>query len=297
MVFIDYLIGTIIDSIKEKGWWEETLFIFTTDNGGDQDFEDVDIDLSDWEGMNDYNNKHYSSNLPFRGSKGTYYEGGIRLITAISGGWLDEEYQGTVDFDRHHVSDFTVTLLDVAQYSGDLDKTLDGKNFFTDNHNEALVVNIAPLTPISWMIIPSNTMGTCVFYGDYKYIALSLGYTDVNLDTLTGSRNVTNNSTGYVDSDRDDCWGVGDDGISFVQGCLYNIAEDPGETINLWEERLDVVQEVQQIITTEFFGFDYHPGQNMEQDDRSNYVNFERLGAVEPLHRKFLMFAWIDQDE
>lgn len=58
---LDENIGTIINYLKANGLYENTLLIFTSDNGG----------LSTAEGSP-------TSNLPLRGGKGWLYEGGIR---------------------------------------------------------------------------------------------------------------------------------------------------------------------------------------------------------------------------
>lgn len=58
---MDLAVGTVLDAIEEAGIQEETIVVFTSDNGG----------LSTSEGSP-------TSNLPLRGGKGWVYEGGIR---------------------------------------------------------------------------------------------------------------------------------------------------------------------------------------------------------------------------
>merc|ERR1719499_1696412 len=89
IVYLDYMIGEIMNAIKEKGWWDNTLVVFTTDNGASQG---VSANTPDGNLV-----QNYGSNYPFRGSKGTFYEGAIRVITAIGGHWIPEEMRGTVD--------------------------------------------------------------------------------------------------------------------------------------------------------------------------------------------------------
>ncbi|MDF7825390.1 sulfatase-like hydrolase/transferase [Pontiellaceae bacterium B12227] len=57
---MDRACGQIIDQLKELGLYENTLIVFTNDNGGPMD-------------------KNGSSNYPFAGVKGTQLEGGIRV--------------------------------------------------------------------------------------------------------------------------------------------------------------------------------------------------------------------------
>lgn len=58
---LDQAVGKIVNTLKETGVYEETLIIFTSDNGG----------LSTSEGSP-------TSNLPLKAGKGWAYEGGIR---------------------------------------------------------------------------------------------------------------------------------------------------------------------------------------------------------------------------
>ena len=58
---MDEAVGTVLDQLEKSGVAEETLVVFTSDNGG----------LSTSEGSP-------TSNLPLRGGKGWIYEGGIR---------------------------------------------------------------------------------------------------------------------------------------------------------------------------------------------------------------------------
>jgi len=55
---IDDSVGRIIATLKAKGVYEETLIVFTSDNGG---------------------NAKATDHRPLRGNKGSYYEGGIRV--------------------------------------------------------------------------------------------------------------------------------------------------------------------------------------------------------------------------
>lgn len=63
---MDRQIGKLLDALEEQGVLQETLIIFTSDNGG----------LSTAEGSP-------TSNLPLRGGKGWVYEGGLRVPLII----------------------------------------------------------------------------------------------------------------------------------------------------------------------------------------------------------------------
>ncbi|MFT5905122.1 MAG: arylsulfatase A-like enzyme [Cryomorphaceae bacterium] len=75
----DDAVGTLMDAIDELGLTSKTVFIFTSDNGGNM-----------YNGIKetDKNAKPFivepTSNRPLRGGKATIYEGGIRVPTVIA---------------------------------------------------------------------------------------------------------------------------------------------------------------------------------------------------------------------
>jgi len=80
---VDDAVGKILNKLKEKGVDKNTLIFFTSDNGGAAYY------------------KNATCNLPLRGAKGWYYEGGIReplIITwpaKIKAGVSEEKVIGT----------------------------------------------------------------------------------------------------------------------------------------------------------------------------------------------------------
>lgn len=76
---IDIYVGQIIDKLKEVGVYENTLIIFTSDNGPHRE-GGADPDF-------------FNSNGVYRGYKRDLYEGGIRVPTIIS--WKDKVVSGS----------------------------------------------------------------------------------------------------------------------------------------------------------------------------------------------------------
>ena len=108
----DRVVGEIVDNLKSNDLYENTLIIFTADNGGDTD--------------------NGASNYPFRGTKGEFYEGNTRVITSISGGIIESAgLAGTVRDELFSNLDWTPTLLQFAGYLSCIDPrdyTWDGRN-------------------------------------------------------------------------------------------------------------------------------------------------------------------------
>ena len=98
LVELDYRVGVVMDKVRELGIGEDTLVIWTTDNGAWQDV---------------YPDCGYT---PFRGTKGTDYEGGSRVPAiawwpgTIEPGRRNSEIVGSLDFMATFASLAGVTL-------------------------------------------------------------------------------------------------------------------------------------------------------------------------------------------
>lgn len=104
---MDLAVGRVLDKLDELGLAENTLVIFTSDNGG----------LSTSEGWP-------TSNLPLRAGKGWMYEGGIREPLLIR--WPAVVKAGSVIGTPVSSPDFFPTLLDAVGLKPEPGQTLDG---------------------------------------------------------------------------------------------------------------------------------------------------------------------------
>jgi arylsulfatase A-like enzyme len=92
---MDDAVGVVLEALKTNGLAENTIVVFTSDNGG--------VASGD----------HYAtSNLPLRGGKGYQWEGGIKEPFFINVPWLKNEGSKT-EFPVIN-TDFYPTLLDLA---------------------------------------------------------------------------------------------------------------------------------------------------------------------------------------
>ncbi len=89
--YVDYSIGRLIDKLKELGLDDNTIIIFTSDNGGQLMCTD---------------------NAPLRGQKGSLYEGGIRVPMCIY--WSGKTKKGTHVDVPVSVVDFFPTLAEIG---------------------------------------------------------------------------------------------------------------------------------------------------------------------------------------
>ncbi len=121
---MDRGIGTVVESLKRNGLYENTIIFFMSDNGGPQG-----------QGYTPHNG---SDNGDFRGGKGQYYEGGIHIPFMLS--WPAKIKAGTQ-------YDYPVNTLDVSRTAVELaggdalgERPMDGVNlipYVTGECNEA----------------------------------------------------------------------------------------------------------------------------------------------------------------
>lgn len=109
--YLDMQVGEIVTKLKELGIYENTLIIFTSDNGPHQE-GGADPDF-------------FGSNGPFKGYKRDLYEGGIRVpMIAV---WDDKITAGTTS---NHISAFWDIFPTVAEITGiSTPDSIDGISF------------------------------------------------------------------------------------------------------------------------------------------------------------------------
>lgn len=109
VAFIEHMddgIGKVVDALKETGQYENTLIVFTSDNGGDMNSR--------------------PDNGPLRSGKGTMYEGGIRVPASFH--WPARIKPGTVSEQVNLSMDLFPTLLEAAGATNN--QRLSGRSFF-----------------------------------------------------------------------------------------------------------------------------------------------------------------------
>ena len=99
---VDENIGKIINKIEQLGLSENTLFIFTSDNGGI---------------------RAISNQSPLRAGKGSYYEGGIKVPLIFS--WRGKIKEASKSYERVSNIDFFPTIQNIVGYKNK-DLKLDG---------------------------------------------------------------------------------------------------------------------------------------------------------------------------
>ncbi len=109
IVYFDGLVKQIVDHIDELGLGEDTLILFTSDNGGHSEggyLKPTSVDP--WK--HDY--QFFDSNAPLRGFKRDLYEGGIRVPFIAR--WTGKIEAGTVSHLPSAFWDMLATFVDLS---------------------------------------------------------------------------------------------------------------------------------------------------------------------------------------
>lgn len=101
---VDWSVGQILDTVRQLNLSDNTLVLFTSDNGGAP--------------------KHGASNAPLRGGKGTTFEGGMRVPTIAW--WPGQIPAGTSTDQVSGMMDVLPTFIKLAGGTIPSDRTIDG---------------------------------------------------------------------------------------------------------------------------------------------------------------------------
>lgn len=118
---MDYGIGKVIQALKESNQYENTILIFTSDNGGHLPSK--------------------ANNGPLRDGKQSMYEGGLKVPTAIS--WPKKINPGTISKEVLLSMDLYPTLLNIIGLEPK--KPIEGRSFMTELFDPGKETMLRPL--------------------------------------------------------------------------------------------------------------------------------------------------------
>lgn len=195
---LDEQVGRVAAAVAQRGQTDRTLFLFSSDNGGPV--------------------KQGATNGQLRGSKGTLYEGGVRVPALAT--WTGQIPPGTIVDEPLHMVDWYPTLLRLAGASLEQDTPLDGRD--------------------AW---PTITQGR-----PSPHDAILLNTTPTNGAIRSGAWKLVLHGSAAADPDaagpqkKSKAKSQNAPGAEAVE--LFHLADDPNETHNLAASRPDKVQEL-----------------------------------------------------
>ena len=209
--YLDDVVGDLVAALKQKGMWDNLLYVTSSDNGGP---------IYPGGGANNY---------PLKGGKMSDWQGGIRVNAFVSGGYLPEKMRGQKTDGYIHLADWYGTFCAIADVDPTDEKAAKAKLPPVDSYNMWPFISgetaTSPRTDIPASI-------NALISGDYKILIGTVGQAG-----WTGPQypNQTNPTGGIRASEQ-----CGE------SGCLYNIKDDPEERRNLassMPEQLKTMQE------------------------------------------------------
>ncbi|XP_063223602.1 arylsulfatase B-like [Bacillus rossius redtenbacheri] len=109
---LDESVGLVVTALRAKGMLENSIIVFSTDNGGP---------------TNGYDN-NVASNWPLKGIKDTPWEGGVRGVGLVWSPLIPDTPR--VADHLMHIQDWLPTLLSAANYTAELPEDLDGRDMW-----------------------------------------------------------------------------------------------------------------------------------------------------------------------
>jgi arylsulfatase A-like enzyme len=128
---LDEAVGTIVEAVEKAGVRRNTLFVFSSDNGGPAPGRVTD-------------------NGKYRAGKGTLYEGGVRVAAFAT--WDGQIPAGSTVTEPIHMVDWYPTLLKLCGTSGTQAMPVDGLDIWPTltqgrpSPHEAILLNTTPRT-------------------------------------------------------------------------------------------------------------------------------------------------------
>jgi arylsulfatase B/arylsulfatase I/J len=216
-IYLDSVVNSLVISLKAAGMWNDTVFVYASDNGGYHPY------------------KGYGNNWPKRGSKASLFDGGIKVPAFVHSPLLQASSRGITYDNLMHVTDWLPTLIEGALCRGDLLESsdipgsarqrqgLDGVNqwshilsggggYSTDSPRGEIMVNLDYLNSThQWQGFDT----AAIIVGSWKLII--------------GQTNETNWPVPTNDASS---WNQ-DSSVYF--NFLFNLADDPNEHTNLYD--------------------------------------------------------------
>ena len=223
---MDSVVGEVVGAIKaQPGMFENTVFVFSSDNGAPSAGADVDHLEKGPNGSQGW----IARNAPSRGQKTQIWEGGVKVAGFVAApGRVDvlpAAVRGTQHHGLFHVTDWLPTLVKLGGGATTRNRPLDGLDILPalaagpaagKSPRTEMLYNINPLCGKGQAKAP--TAGIRV--GDHKLLSWCYNISGVGGSTATGPFAAPAGATG-VDPE-------------LAKGpVLYDLAADPGERHNI----------------------------------------------------------------
>jgi len=234
VAYMDNALGKIVDRLKARGMWGDTLMVVSSDNGGPV----YNLPQTGPGG---------ASNLPLRGGKLSDFEGGVRVNAFVTGGAVPLEKRGTIMTDYIHLCDWYATFSAIAGVDATDQKAADAELPPVDGVDQSNLLlrdaasgsgnrteihhSVRALTRGKWKLITGGLMD-CLFASEWhpchpngtRFVPFSAWLNGYGAEAIAN------------DFALKDC-GV---------GCLFDIRGDPNEHRDVAKEFPAVVRDMKE---------------------------------------------------
>ncbi|XP_020620378.1 arylsulfatase I-like isoform X2 [Orbicella faveolata] len=217
---LDQSVGKVVDALKARNMYNNSVIIFSTDNGGPA----AGLDGNS------------ACNYPLRGMKTTLWEGGVRGVALVHSPLLGTK--GRVSMDMMHATDWVPTLYGLAGGNTSKLENLDGFDMWPtltrgeQNPRTEILLNIdgddSALRFQQWKFVNTSTARS-KWYPRPGLTESSRSFRDTPL------KNVVINCSGEPPATPAECR---------EKPCLFNIEDDPCEYYNVAEKYPDVLNKL-----------------------------------------------------
>ncbi len=197
---VDEAIGQIVQAVEKAGRRPNTLFIFSSDNGGP-------------------NPGVVTDNGPLRAGKGTVYEGGTRVCAFAT--WDGHIKAGAKVDAAMHVADWYPTLLRLAGAPTERRLPLDGRDIWP-------VLTEAAPSPHEWILLNTTPQGGALRVGDWKIVVRTPKRAGTANAATAEQPPARRARRANARAARTNAATVPANGVE-----LFNLKDDPGEKSNL----------------------------------------------------------------
>lgn len=250
---MDYGIGRVLEKLDHHGLANETIVMFTSDNG--PAFFNPPFMLDPGE---DPFNERFNAGL--KGSKGWVYEGGIRVPMIIR--YPEKLPANVANHDLAHFTDWLPTLASLCAINPVGDHALDGYDL------SAQLLGETPKDPPrrfwQWnFYYPSVSTNAAVRAGDWKLVRPMITGTRYyqNPDLFVSDEDAARTAA-FIEADikhKEDPTSISEllpvPNIKYPaaeKAELFNLAEDPGECFNVASQYPDIVHKLSAELETWF---------------------------------------------
>jgi hypothetical protein len=245
---VDTWIGRIVLKLKEKNMYENTLIVFTSDNGGTQDPPT--------------NNTMGGNNFPMRGAKHSNWQGGMRTQTFVSGGFIPDHLHNSTNEGTYHIVDWYPTFCHLVGgqkchdsspvpplpvdpnnptrdiYRGSISwPSVDGLNIM----NALLYNNESNVSSRPYLWLSAETM---IKDGRYKIVTAQQDPSLTNSEPMTGWRKASGDWIFGGELDSDDGCGLHFRNRSGFKPCLFDLTLDEREMNDLSLSNPELLSEI-----------------------------------------------------